>query len=457
MTASRGFESIGQFWLTSDREVEHALPGAITIDEMGSASVEVFSAIEPRTGTLLDPRAVGPESVRITGITRENKAITLDGARPLGVGGFVGGTQSTVRYRRFGADRVLIGKFYGDDEPVQFDRAAFTIELAYEWFGHSAMTAPRYSYDGALKMTIEYEERQPIPLHLTPTLSGKVWFGVKNFAPPTPWERTLDVEQNSAILLNTTDGRWSLEDIYDLAVSLQAFFALATGVPVAIQEITAWNAAEQDADESERQPRVHIPFQRYHVGKPVDRHTIPPQMPFVYSDVADYLGQLLANWLEFCETNRHAINEMMRSRYGKLTVVEHFLALTRAAEIALSKEQRKSLSPRTVSERLVREYGSEWADDVDPDLFAAAVVEYRNWYTHYDRDGRKNEPDVDYGEIGRICDNLGAMLDVYMIARCVPDAVDWRTLLRRDGEIAWTLRRSLEFHPKHQRTDASHD
>ena len=449
-------ESVGQFWLASDYEAENWLPGKISFDDRGSATVEVFSAFADRSGSLLDPQVPQLPTLRLTGITNDNKIVTVDRARVVAGGRILRGRRSGVDSRRFRSDQVVLGHFYRGDDPIDFDRVALDIEMAHEWFGKSGIVSPDYSYDGLLKMFIEYQQQPSIPLQLTPTMSGQVWFGVKDFAPPAPWETKLNLEQTCSVSFHTTNERWDLEAVHDLAVALQAFFAVATGVPVAVREIVAWSHdEEQISDDAEREPRVRVPFRQYDIGQPVDHLAIPPQMPFVYEDIAEVFDQILANWLAFCERNRHTVHNAMRSRYSELTVIDHFLALARSVEVALGKAQAPRTPLRKLAQHLVQNFSAGCAENVDVAKFSKAVTDYRNWYVHYDKDRSKSQPDVDYQELATICDNLRAMLDIYMIAQCLPTPMNYRELLSRDGELVWALRRQLQFHLKHQRGDSS--
>ena len=405
---------------------------------------------------MLDPQIAQLPLLRLTGITSDNKIVTVDRARVVPGGRIIRGGRSGVDSRRFWSDQVVLGRFYRGDDPIDFDRVALDIEMAHEWFGKSGIVSPDYSYEGPLKMTVEYQQHPSIPLQLKPTLSGRVWFGVKGFAPPAPWETKLNLEQTCSVSFHITDTRWTLEAVHDLAVALQAFFAVATGVPVAVREIVAWNYdEEQISDDAGREPRVRVPFRQYDVGQPVDHLTIPPQMPFLYEDVAEVFGQVLANWLEFYERNRHAVHNAMRSRYSELTVIDHFLALTRSVEVALGRAQDRRTPFRELIQQLIQNFSADCAESVNIAEFCKAVTAYRNWHVHYDRDRNKSQLDVDYQELATICGNLRAMLDIYMIAQCLPTPMNYRELLSRDGELVWTLRRQLQFHPKHQRSDGS--
>ncbi len=173
-------------------------------------------------------------------------------------------------------------------------------------------------------------------------------------------------------------------------------------------------------------------------------------MPFVYDDVAAVFDEQLAAWLTFCEFNQNAVHNAMRSRYGKLTIADHFLALARSVEITLGKKQDGHVPFRSLIQSLVEDFSAECASEVDTAEFGKIVTSYRNWFVHYDRDRGRPKPDVDYDELAMICENLGAMLDIYMIASCIPSSMDYRQLLSRDGELVWELRRRLQFHPKHR-------
>ena len=455
MSLDGGFEEMGQFWLAGDGEPEHPMPGKITVDENGFATVQVFSAFTAEDESFLKPLGGIPAPHRILGITETNKTVTLDDVSATRLGGFTVGKKSGVRRRQFWSDQVLFGRHYGENEPIRFDRVAFSIELAYEWFGRSGIEPKYYSYDNPLKMIIEYERPRQIDLRFADGSSGQVWFDVKNFAPPMPWNQKLDVEQTCSIVLDAPEDRWELREVHDLAVYVQAFIAIATGLPVAVAEIIASVEVEDHDSETRTRDRMTVPYRPYRVGQPVTDKTTPLQMPFIYSDVEDVFDKMLGNWLEFCRTRHHGILSAMESRYGKLTVDDHLRALSRSIEVLVGKDVGGETYFKDLVKHLAVEYTAECGKTLDADAFALAVRDYRNWFTHYDKDKRYQARTVDYAEVQAICANLTAMLNLYMIDRCLPNDMTYRDLVCPDGELKWPLRKLLQFHKKHRKPKSS--
>ena len=300
-------------------------------------------------------------------------------------------------------------------------------------------------------MTVNYEQPPPIPFRLSNGVIGKVWFGVTNFIQPAPWSTTLELEQMCSISLNSYHTCWYLDDVKELSLVFQSFFALVTNSPACLTGVSASLIHDPQKESHAEDAIVKLFYSPYREDTPEHRTLHPNEMLFVYEDVHGMFGEIMANWLQYWRSAEYAIRASMRSRYGRLILDDHLRILTQALEITVGKDIGDKENFIDLVRHLTKTCWAEWDDDLDIDAFSEAVLKYRNWFVHFDRKRERPRVDVDYGEVATICRNLGAMLDIYMLSKCVPGNISYRDLITEKGDLKWLLKKRLQLHPKHRR------
>ena len=449
MDLDGGFEEMGQFWPASVSEPEHPWPGKITVDSDGSATVEIFSAFTDEGESFLAPLGGTPHPGRILGVTETNKAVTLDRVASTPRGGLTIGKVSGVRQHFFWSDRVLFGHHYDEDQEIRFDRVALSVEHAYEWFGLSGLRADGDILETPAKMTLSYEQPAPILFQLPHGIAGRVRFGFTGFTYPVPWDPKFGLEQTCSISLDAYHDYWSLDDVKELAGVFQSLVAVVTASPA---RLTAMSASRRDGPRRGGRTdlaNVVVTHRPYSPGTADSRTLHPNDMLFTYGDVQEVFSETMSNWLGYWQSAEYAIRAVMQSRFGQLTLDDHLRTLTQAVDVALGKDRGENVEFKKLVRYLAETCWAEWETDLDVNAFAEAVRKYRNWFVHFD--GRRARVKVDYGEVAAICHNLGAMLDIYMVSKCVPDSIQWRDLVTENGDLKWLLKKRLYLHPKHRR------
>ena len=449
MDLDGGFEEMGQFWPASDSEPEHPWSGKITVASDGSATLEVFSAFRDEGESFLESLGGTPPPRRILGITEMNKAVTLDHVVADPLGGFMMGELSGVRRRHFWSDQVLFGRHYDEHEEVQFDRVTLSVEHAYEWFGLSGLRGDAYTHETPVTMTLSYEQPAPILFQLPRGIVGRVWFGFTGFSLPRPWETRLNLEQTCSISLDSYRDYWNLDDVKELSLIFQSFFSLVTASPAHLISVDASLRGGSREGGQTALPNVNIAYRPYSEATTDSRTVHPNETLFTYKDVQDVFGETMTNWLSYWRSAEYSIRATMQSRFGRLTLEDHLRTLTQAVDVALGKDLGEDEEFKDLVRHLTETCWAEWEADLDVDAFAKEVRKYRNWFVHFDT--RRPRVEVDYSEVAAICRNLGAMLDIYMVSKCVPDSTPWRDLVTENGDLKWPLRKRLQLHPKHRR------
>ena len=449
MDLDDGFEEMGQFWPASDSEPDHPWSGKITVDSNGSATLEVFSAFWDEGESSGDSLGGSPFPRRILGVTETNKTVTFDDARPIGGGGFIMGKASGIRRRRFWSDQVLFGRHYDEHHEIRFDRVSLSVEHAYEWFGLSGLRGDEYALDTPAKMTLSFEQPTPIVFQLPHGIAGRVWFNFTGLIQPAPWDARLSLEQTCSISLDSYHDYWNLDDVKELSLIFQSFFSLVTASPAHLISVDASLRGGSREGGQTALPNVNIAYRPYSEATTDSRTVHPNETLFTYKDVQDVFSETMTNWLSYWRSAEYSIRATMQSRFGRLTLEDHLRTLTQAVDVALGKDLGEDEEFKDLVRHLTETCWAEWEADLDVDAFAEEVRKYRNWFVHFDT--RRPRVEVDYSEVAAICRNLGAMLDIYMVSKCVPDSIPWRDLVTESGDLKWPLRKRLQLHPKHRR------
>ncbi len=453
MSLDGGFEEVGQFWLADDADAERALPGKLTVDRSGSATIEVFSPMASLAESLLDPDLRNASSIRILGVTETNRAVTMDHARFSSPGRLILGKRSGVRRMDFWSDELVVGHHYGQDDEIRFDHVTLSLEHVYEWFGLSGLQSEEYSFETQAKVMLNYERPSSIAFQLPHGISGRVRFGFTDFVQPTPWEPKLGLKQTCSISLDSSRDSsriyWHLDDVKELSLIFLSFFAMATSSTTRLVTVDASLHSDARGKTKTESVSVSLIYNPYGESTTDSRTLHPNEMLFTYEDVQAKFEVVMSNWLEYWQQNEYAVRATMRSRFGHLTLDDHLRTLTQALEIAVGKDIGANATITEIAQRLAENFWTEWDDDLDVRAFANAVGKYRNWFVHFDR--KRSRIDVDYGEVAMICHNLGALLDIYMLSKCVPDDIPYRDLITQDGDLKRLLRNRLQLHAKHRR------
>ena len=337
-------------------------------------------------------RSKGP--VRVVGITESNKNVTIDQASP-SQGGLSFGPQSGTHRRSFISDKVIIGQLYDEASPIELRRVAFEIEGAFEWFGRSGFAREGSSAADLPNVAFRYEAPTPINFQVDQEINGQVFFGIENMSTPAPWSQEWSIVQLCSIVLTKSGAPWTFADINLLRLFVQSFCSLVTGYPGSIVKQSVFVEKDNGPDAKGYRP-LSYPYRDYDSKFELPENVHPHQMAMSFAGLEASFEGVLERWWQYCRENEPAVRQVMVSRFGELAISDHFVALTKALEASVGKDLGQKVHFVKVAEHLATLLASEMDGALDVVAFSEAVRDYRNWFTHFDRNSRVKS--VDYSE-----------------------------------------------------------
>lgn len=427
-------DEMGIFWRADDQSSHHWVPGRITINDDRMVDVQVFSPEICCDKSLVRPGAPALDERRIVGITETNKHIIVDDVSRITTGPLTSGLGSRVIGKRYVSDHLLLRRVEAASEPILFTGVQFSVDGLFEWLAHSGITSDLSQWaQGGPIFSLSYTPPDPIEFTLPDGIRGEIHLNFQNLEYPIRSSSTFEIQQ-TALMSLATDAEWDLSTLREILVAVQSFFCFATTHPVSVTKVRAWHREHTEIiDGQTRRARMDL-YTRNAYHRECNDEIAPHRMLFSYDGIAKDLTSALGNWFEFCKGNPLALNALMRDWYWKLTLEEHFLALTRAFEAIGRKAANRDLNTRQAITRLGRKFADDFVGGLNVEAFAKTATENRNWYAHSGRSGAE-QPPSSMMELQRMYLNLDALLMLHLTDKIMPSSMLYKDVLwKRDAD-----------------------
>ena len=290
MRLDEPIETSGFFWLPEEQDVR--VPGHLHVSESGEARLEIqFEVPSPGWRNVINGMSVdGGGVARVLGIAVGQGAITLDECLVRNIR--VSGTPSTrltllARY-------AFIGCNYEAGEEVNFTEFTFSVEGIDEWLGVSGIDV---QFDSeTMKTVVEARAPEEISINLHDGVVLTFKFGM-TFPSMTATITDARVIQQTFASLATDEPR-PLDYFISLATKVRNFLRLAIGQPVSMESTIGYTPDLVRDDGAGGEHKVPIRVYYMQTGNSDKKQEVQwLRMLFLYKEVGEQIGEILANWL----------------------------------------------------------------------------------------------------------------------------------------------------------------
>ena len=451
MRLAEPIETTGMFWLPEQPET--GLSGVLRISETSEITVEFAGVIAnppsvfSRVGARATPRSGDRDSdlERIVGTVGKGGRITLDGCFRQSSNMVL---PSGLFRSTFYASLAFLGVEYAKKEQASFSEFSFSVDGLDAWLSISGIGELELE-EGAENTSgsIRFHKPDDIPLTLSSGDQLEFIFSLSfpNVVIPVT---EMAVKQTSLVRVRSERPQ-SVEYFSSIAVRLCNFLSLALDEDVGIQSMTGYLDQETDDGKGWQHPvRVYGQFPPFIDRSPsIQWH----RALFLYSDVADRIGDVVTKWFDSYETFAPALDlyflsrtqtqaylhtkalwlaqalETLHRRSSDETEMPHEKFRERIDLVIKScpaniqdwvrekLQYANGLSFKSRIERLVEPFSSWFgSNSSEREGFIRRIRDTRNYLTHYDPDTTKKRADRP-DELFALYREMEALLQLHLL------------------------------------------
>lgn len=458
----------GHFWLPTTPTSR--VPGRLTTLDDGLLQLDVWGDLTT-TNDMLHSEACP----LILGESASGQPLTLEDCFYKQAHLYASGTRSFS----FHVNRLLIGCHTVGGDPIAFHGISFQSKAVDEWFRLNRISVARdiRAGTGTLSFARPAHAEYALDDH-TKLVVLCAWT-----APMTDQFRSATISASSRLLIYSTEPK-SLAMWLDTGNRLRNFVSLIVDQYVPLESVWA-HVIERKSDHGNREYEVKVlfaPAVRSSEGSPMSGSRSPL---FTFAEVEQTFGRLLGRWFDSYQKADAAFNLYFAAKSGPdLYLTNRFLMMAQAAETLHRRtfEQKGPLSDADFSEltailenavpqkygnwlkaklrygnepflakrlnALVDEIAQVFVNQLKPHAFVSAIVDTRNYLTHYDAalHGRAKHGDEFYA-LYRV---LEILVRLRLAMLCGFSADDIERFCSKSDEIGGALRSLTQlFHKPH--------
>jgi hypothetical protein len=434
----------GVWWLPSTPKDQHE--GTLTVTD-GEASLDVIGHFGRERISEVDQSLFLADQERILGASSDGNYITLVDCKQGSGGGLIlGGPGETPETAVYRARAAVVGKPRFDaGEAVEFDHVEIRTAGLETWLQvQPAVVRLNEDRDGG---TIDFTRLTPIEFQLDDGTIATIRFNSSLEGFGNPAATRAGYEWASWLGLKFPEFR-SLEDITSAVGWLRNLMTLATGKPLTVLAVDAyrddWANPHGDAVE------MHVYYPLFYNPDPMPRLVHAWELIFTFPQVGQRFADLMARWIALQESYQSVMGLFFGTLYQQASYREQrFLQYAQAIETYdRLKRPEARIRPKVEHKALlnaildgVPERHHEWlkgelawsnhlnlahriehvlracpnvaeriAGEQGVDAFVNTVKWTRNYYTHYDPNG-KAKAATDGQDMHRLTVQLRAVLE----------------------------------------------
>lgn len=331
----------GLFWLPSNPEDKVA--GRLTFDVTDLGQLDLIGTLHelPSSGTVgLLGSPDGNRKYRIHGVAG-NRLITLDRCMQVQGKFEVPG----VRRERYFAPLVLSGKYFSEDEPLEFSSVSVQLRHLEHWVNVSGINVEYEQGEGP-------HEIKQVQLTHTPLESLVATTSIGELELRFGWKLDCDyivrstIEQSCGFTLKFSESH-TLEGVLQTCSALQDLVTVGIFAPSRITRLTL-GLPESDVDVVSKM-KEQMPVQLYTGLKGSnlpdrEKSPIPPEMLFTFDDIGGLDG--VAKWVGAANKYRMVIGTLMNYWYAPEQTEESkfFNVITAAEALARIRVQQQNIN-----------------------------------------------------------------------------------------------------------------
>lgn len=457
----------GKWFLPTNLDVE--VPGILTIDPEEGCYLDIeasFTGKERPYGSDIEAAEI------ILGESRNGDSITLYSCYMINTGW--GDSYQATWY----ANYSFVGCHAENWSDFRFTKIVARINPLFMWLNSSGIKLDAFEGHGK-PATFKFKTPDSIEFPIDSKVTGKFRF-TGTFGYPNSYSENIKLNHSAELIITTVEGLDIHHDeLWQYTNRFMNWLTVVTSHTCEVEKISFYH---RDLIEMQLQDGTNIKQEvvRYSKKQQVtQKPSTPRQFLFDYPRVKKYMPEVMTNWFTLYE-DLEIILQILANNMGRETAFSefHFKDIVQALEAFHRKRIRNERMPKSAyktykknilnqitdeSEReFVKErlnYGNEPSlrerliDLIDKnniftlksiigdkDEFIKLVVDNRNYYTHLEKNGKKNI--LDTTALYHLSEKSLALLFTTIINEIIPDKSFIETMLRTSRRWGFRVNQS---------------